>query len=75
MSRLADPAIQQALANRLGLEQREVAAMVIADPITSVALYNVLMGRYACQRVLPGVRLCQVVGLQSGFRHRTDTAG
>ena len=33
---------------------------------------NILTERYSCQRVVPSVRLCQVVGLQSGFSHQSD---
>ncbi len=36
MSRLANPAIQQQVAERLGLSVDEVAAMAIIDPATSV---------------------------------------
>ena len=39
-----------------------------------LTLCNGGMTRHGCQRVLPNVRLCQVVGLQTGFRHHTDTA-
>jgi carbonic anhydrase len=36
MSRIADPAIQEQVAKRLGLSLEEVAAMAITDPTTSV---------------------------------------
>ena len=36
MSRLANPAIQEQVAKRLGLSTEEVAALAITDPVTSV---------------------------------------